>query len=147
MSFDCWLKYFHASDYRRIPRALSNVYFHPLTPENHREVDKIFRSLTSKNPDDPVIRNRSIETWGRIVLVPQSTTKIARFKFEDLCGKPLSAGDYIELTKTFGTIFLIGVPKMGLDKKDLVSCFDHVVGLARTDCVVSFTGETVYYLY
>ena len=67
-----------------------------------------------------MIRNRSIETWGRIVLVPLSTTKIARFKFEDLCGKPLSAGDYIELTKTFGTIFLIGVPKMGLDKKDLV---------------------------
>ena len=38
----------------------------------------------------------------------------------DLCGKPYSAADYLEITKTFGTVFLLDVPKMGMDRKDLV---------------------------
>jgi len=61
-----------------------------------------------------------LKTWGRIILVPQSTSKIAKFNFEDLCGQPLSAADYIEVTKNFGTVFVLNIPKMGMDKKDLV---------------------------
>lgn len=45
----------------------------------------------------------------------------------DLCGKPLSAADYLEITKNFGTIFVTDVPKMGLDKKDLVSPLSMVI--------------------
>jgi protein AFG1 len=41
----------------------------------------------------------------------------------DLCGKPFSAADYLEITKQFGTVFLLDVPKMGLDRKDLVGVF------------------------
>ena len=52
--------------------------------------------------------------------MPESTAKIAKFRFDDLCGKPLSAADYLEITKTFGTVFLLDVPKMGLDSKDKV---------------------------
>jgi protein AFG1 len=111
------------TDYRRIPRALSHVYFHPLNDENQREVSKIFHSLTSSNPADPLVQNRAIKAWGRTLLVPESTSRIAKFTFEDLCGKPLSAVDYLEVTKTFGTIFLLDVPKMGLDKKDLARRF------------------------
>jgi len=48
---------------------------------------------------------------------------VAKFDFEDLCGQPLSAADYIEITKNFGIIFLLNIPKMDLNKKDLV-CFD-----------------------
>jgi peroxisome-assembly ATPase len=77
--------------------------------------------LTSSDPEDPVIRNRPLETWGRVLLVPESTNKVAKFKFQDLCGRPYSASDYIEVTKKFGTVFLLDVPKMGMDSKDLVS--------------------------
>lgn len=109
------------TDYRRIPRTLSRVYYHPLNRENSCEIDKIFTSLASVDPNDPVIKNRSLETWGRAVIVPESTSKVAKFNFMDLCGKPLSASDYLEITKMFGTVFLLDVPKMGLDQKDLVS--------------------------
>jgi len=81
-------------------------------------VDKMFASLTSVDPSDPVIANRELHTWGRTITVPESTSKVAKFEFGDLCGKPLSAADYIEVTKTFGTVFLLDVPKMGLDLKD-----------------------------
>ena len=39
----------------------------------------------------------------------------------DLCGKPFSAADYLEITKRFGSVFLLDIPKMGMDRKDLVS--------------------------
>jgi protein AFG1 len=103
-----------------VPRALSNVYFDPITEENNREISKIFESLTSTNPSDPPVQNRALNTWGRTLHVPESTSSIAKFRFEDLCGQPLSAADYLEVTKTFGTVFLLDVPKMGLDSKDRV---------------------------
>ena len=83
-------------------------------------MNKLFTSLASADPLDPVVTNRELHTWGRTIAVPESTSKVAKFKFDDLCGKPLSAADYIEITKTFGTVFLLDVPKMGLGLKDKV---------------------------
>ncbi|KAF8204757.1 AFG1 family mitochondrial ATPase [Pholiota molesta] len=71
------------------------------------------------DPNDPPIPNRKLNSWGRTLLVPESTSTIAKFHFEELCGQPLSAADFIEITKNFGTIFLLNIPKMGMDQKDL----------------------------
>ncbi|THV08310.1 AFG1-like ATPase [Dendrothele bispora CBS 962.96] len=111
------------TDYRRIPRALSKVYYHPLTPSNALEVEKIFKSLTSQDPKDPPIQNRALDIWGRKLLIPESTSKVAKFDFDELCGKPLSAADYLEVTKTFGTVFVLDVPKMDMNRKDLARRF------------------------
>ncbi|KAI0375886.1 AFG1-like ATPase [Pilatotrama ljubarskyi] len=110
------------TDYRRVPRTLSHVYYDPLTPENKAELDKIFEAFTSHS-DDPVVRNRKLHVWGREIIVPESTTTVAKFGFLDLCGKPMSAADYIEITKQFGTIFVTDVPKMGLGQKDMARRF------------------------
>lgn len=110
------------TDYRRIPRAMTKVYFDPLTPSNALEINKLFNSFTS---DEEVVRNRPLKIWGRTLKVPESTTRVARFRFDDLCGQPLSAADYIEVTKTFTTVFLLDVPKMGLDSKDKVRLYRH----------------------
>jgi len=80
----------------------------------------VFKSFTSEDPSDPAIHNRVLHTWGRKIIVPESTSKIAKFRFHDLCSQPLSAADYIEVTKNFGTIFLLDVPKMAMDSKDMV---------------------------
>ncbi|KAF9238772.1 AFG1-like ATPase [Melanogaster broomeanus] len=116
------------TDYRRIPRALSHVYYHPLTPENQAEIDKIFDSLTSPPSSlelnvDPVIANRPITTFGRTLHVPLSTSCVARFTFDELCDRPLSAADYLEITKTFGTVFVTDVKKMGVSRKDVARRF------------------------
>ncbi|KAF9226714.1 AFG1-like ATPase [Gyrodon lividus] len=114
------------TDYRRIPRALSHVYYHPLTPENQAEIDKTFDSLTSSlselNPD-LVIANRPITTFGRTIHIPLSTSRIAKFTFAELCDRPLSAADYLEITKTFGTVFVTDVKKMGVSRKDVARRF------------------------
>lgn len=108
------------ADYRKMPRALSKVYFHPETAENASEIDKLFDALTET---EPVVEHRPLQVWGRDINVPLSTKNVARFTFDELCGKPLSAADYLEITKTFETIFITGVPLLGLDTKDMARRF------------------------
>lgn len=109
------------TDYRRIPRALQRVYFHPLIPENRSELDKIFHAFTTG--DGKLTTNRRLQIWGRTLLVPESSDNVARFHFDDLCGKPLSAADYLEVTRRFRAVFVTDVPKMGLGQKDLARRF------------------------
>ncbi|KIP12803.1 hypothetical protein PHLGIDRAFT_97490 [Phlebiopsis gigantea 11061_1 CR5-6] len=133
------------TDYRRIPRTLSHVYYDPISPENKQEIEKIFKAYTS-DPEDPVVRNRELTTWGRAITVPESSSKVAKFRFDDLCGRAMSAADYLEITKNFGTIFLLDVPKMGLSEKDLArrfitfidACYDSKVKLLVTSEVPIF---------
>jgi protein AFG1 len=86
-------------------------------------MQKLFDGLTSAstNASDPVITDRPLKIWGRTLKVPQSTSHVARFSFDQLCGKPLSSADYLEITKNFGTIFVEEVGRMGLGEKDMVS--------------------------
>lgn len=62
--------------------------------------------------------NRKLSTWGRTIIVPESSSTVAKFHFDELCGMPLSAADYLEIVKHFKTIFILDVPKMGLNQKD-----------------------------
>lgn len=105
-------------DYRKIPRALSKVYFDPITDEHRHELDKIFNTLAHENT---IIRNDTISVWGHDLRIPESTANgLARFSFGDLCDKPLGAADYIEITNKYHTVFITDIPKMGLGAKDKV---------------------------
>lgn len=141
-----------ATDYRRIPRALSQTYFSPLNTATRREMQKLFEGVTAGTrqearrqgaaPHDPVVRGRQLTIWGRKITVPESTSKVARFTFEELCGRPLSSADYIEITQTFGTIFVEEVARMGLSEKDMArrfitfvdACYESKVRIRRTWC-------------
>ncbi|CAK5262488.1 unnamed protein product [Mycena citricolor] len=111
------------TDYRRMARVPSSVkpYHHPLSPETAQTMASIFDSLHSE--EDPVVRDRKLTIWGRTLLVPESTSTVAKFTFQQLCENPLSAADYIEITRVFGTIFLLDVWKIGVDRKDLARRF------------------------
>ena len=103
------------TDYRRIPRSLSNVYYSPLDDGTRTEIHKLFEGLTI---GQDVIEGRTLDIWGRKLGVPKSSEHVAMFDFDSLCGKPLSAADYLEITRSFGTVFLVDVKKMGLGEKD-----------------------------
>lgn len=83
------------------------MYFKSSDEVEAAEFRKIFESITAP---DPVISNRNIDVWGRKLAVAESNDKVAWFTFADLCGKNLGAADYLEVTKTWGTIFLEGIP-------------------------------------
>ncbi|WWC71281.1 uncharacterized protein I206_105234 [Kwoniella pini CBS 10737] len=114
------------TDYRKLPRALSKVYFSPLNLENKKEMSKLFQSFCSNDPtnlntnsnSNEIILNKTIPLWGRNLIIPESSGSIAKFKFSDLCNKPLSSADYLEITGRFGTVFIENVPKLGLSERD-----------------------------
>ncbi|TNY24192.1 AFG1-like ATPase-domain-containing protein [Rhodotorula diobovata] len=106
-------------DYRKRPRELSRVYFSPIDPSTRTEFAKLFAaSCENLTPSEPVVADRSLSVWGRPVRVPHSTSQVAHFTFADLCGDGHSAADYLEITKTFGRIFVSDVPQLGLETKD-----------------------------
>lgn len=105
------------TDYRKLPRALSKVYYSPADAANRLEFAKIFESFTG---DKPVNMTRTLDVWGRTLRIPRSAGKVAYFTFSELCGQPLSAADYLEVVKTFDTVFIQDIPQLTLNEKDQV---------------------------
>ena len=96
------------------------MYFSSTDEQEAREFEKIWEAMTS---DEQVKENKRLKIWGRDLIVPRSTAKVARFDFMELCGSPKSAADYIEVCKRFHTIFVDNVPSMGLHQRDLARRF------------------------
>ena len=57
---------------------------------------------------------------GRSLRAPRALprARAARFTFEQLCGAPLYAGDYAALTRAFDSVFVEGVPVLGLGERN-----------------------------
>ncbi|KDQ15343.1 hypothetical protein BOTBODRAFT_624928 [Botryobasidium botryosum FD-172 SS1] len=108
------------TDYRKIPRELSSVYLSPIDKSTNEAFEQKFADITE---GQEIRQNRALPIWGRTLTVPESTTNVAKFDFKDLCGAPLSAADYLEVTKSFGTVFVSNVPRMGLGQKDMARRF------------------------
>lgn len=114
-----------------MPRALSKVYYSPITPENRLEFDKLFDAMTASD----IELDRRLKVWGRDLLIPASGNGVARFTFEELCGNALSAADYLEVTKEFGAVFVEDIPLMNLNSKDKARRF--ITFIDGTLCVAS----------
>jgi protein AFG1 len=108
---------FGVPDYRRVPRALSHAYYSPLDSATRAAIDAQFTALTE---GIPIQEGKTIRLWGRNLTVPRSAGHVAQFTFAELCGRPLGAADYLEITQRFRTLFVTDVPRMGLSEKDKV---------------------------
>jgi cell division protein ZapE len=53
---------------------------------------------------------RELHRKGRRILVPRAAEGVARFSFEDICGRPLGAGDYLKIADAFSTVIVADVP-------------------------------------
>jgi cell division protein ZapE len=96
------------TDYRLEKTARLPVYRAPLTEEAKRDMDRAWREVTAGKPVAPA----TLTVKGRSVEIPQAAAGAARFTFEELCGRPLGASDYIALADRYHTIFIDGVPKL-----------------------------------
>ncbi|KAH9985541.1 AFG1-like ATPase-domain-containing protein [Russula vinacea] len=66
----------------------------------------------------PIQEGKTIRLWGRNLTVPRCAGHVAQFTFAELCGRPLGAADYLEITQRFRTLFMTDVPRMGLAEKN-----------------------------
>ena len=71
---------------------------------------------------DPVL-----EINGRDFMARRRGDGVVWFEFEELCGKPRGAIDYIEIARAFNTVLLANVPQLGEDDSDAARRFVTLV--------------------
>jgi cell division protein ZapE len=111
-------------DYRLRSLERANLYLCPITLQTNAELNAKFAELS---------RVSVPEEGGELIILdrPISTRRqaadIAWFEFDELCGGPRSAFDYIELAKLFHTIIIGNVPVMGDDENDYARRFVSLI--------------------
>ena len=106
-------------DYRRgVIRGIATWHV-PADFRADARLDKAFRRLSGDETPAPV----TLMVMGRAFVIEQAAGPVARFEFEDLCGKPLGAGDYLALASRFPTVILDHVPRLGPDNYDVARRF------------------------
>lgn len=108
------------TDYRKIPRPPSGVYYTQLDSGAQSHADKWFRFLGDAN-EEPHEEVRTV--WGREIRVPRVSGRCAWFSFDDLIGKPTSAADYLELVRAYDAFIVTDVPGMTHHQRDLARRF------------------------
>ncbi|KAI9839175.1 MAG: hypothetical protein M1819_003168 [Sarea resinae] len=109
------------TDYRKIARPPSGVYYHPLDKASKSHADKWFRFLGNFENDPPHEATHTI--WGREIRVPEASGKAAKIKFDDIIGKPTSAADYLELMRSYDAFIITDIPGMTYQQRDLARRF------------------------
>ncbi|KAF7591335.1 hypothetical protein BBP40_001659 [Aspergillus hancockii] len=108
------------TDYRKIPRPPSGVYYHPLGSDADQHAQKWFEFLgDSKDPPHPATQ----EVWGRKIEVPLASGRAAQFSFQQLIGRATGAADYLELVRNYDAFIITDVPGMNLNQRDLARRF------------------------
>ena len=94
------------TDYRRRRLDHVPVYATPLGPEADARMDAAWAALSEGKEAEP----SEVEVKGRKVAVPLAAGRAARFGFDDLCGKPLAARDYLALAERFDSFVVDRIP-------------------------------------
>jgi cell division protein ZapE len=108
-----------AKDYRLDKLAGLKLYFTPADAHARAELDRHWDRLTGRHP----ARTETLHVKGRSVEVPQASMGIARFAFEDLCGVPLGALDYLHIAHAYHTVIIDGIPVLGRERRDAARRF------------------------
>ncbi|MCO5604279.1 hypothetical protein L7F22_058444 [Adiantum nelumboides] len=127
----CEVQSFHpeSPDYRLIgarpdgTSALSVVWYKPLNMENETLFERTFNKLAGER----IIESTILKSGLRSIEVPRAAGGIAFFNFNDLCGTPKGASDYLAIATSFHTIFLANIPQMTSSHNELARRFITLV--------------------
>ena len=123
------------TDHRLRKLKSAPVYYSPLGKTASAGIETAWQRLTRPGvPHDEILKIQ-----GRtLTLKAVSTT--ARSSFDDLCGKPLGAADYLEIANNFTALVLEDVPKMGPHNRDKAKRFVTLIDAlyeAKTKLILS----------
>lgn len=110
---DC-LELASPTDYRLARLKAMRVFHAPLGAAATRTLGKAFEDLT----DGATPVREEVTVKGRTVPVPRAAAGVACFSFDQLCGQPLGAEDYIRIAERYHTLILDGVPRLKEDRRN-----------------------------
>lgn len=112
-----------ARDYRRERIRGLPTWHVPADGRAERALDAAFAELTGGVPAAPA----RLTLLGRAVEVPQAARGVARFAFEEICGRPLGPADYLAIATHFHTLVIDGIPRLGPENFDKARRFITLV--------------------
>ena len=131
-------------DYRREKLFASQIYFEPINEFNRKAFDKIWHSLVVE-----VATALEIRIKGRTVKVARYSNGVGRCSFDDLCGCPLGALDYLIICENVKVLFIEDIPTldpMGMDSaKRFITLIDTLYeNRIKIICLAEQKPEMLY---
>jgi cell division protein ZapE len=107
------------TDYRLDRLGGAPVYYTPISEEATRALSETFYRLTDHEVGDrSAVGPEEIEVKGRKLFVPIASRGVAVFSFRRLCENPLGAADYLAIAWRYHTVIIVGIPRMGPEKRN-----------------------------
>lgn len=96
------------TDYRRDRLVDETLFFTPADAAARAALDRLFGELSGGAEPEP----DSVVVLGRELEVPRAAKGVARFSFEELCGRPLGPGDFLAIARRYRAVLIDDVPVM-----------------------------------
>ncbi len=103
-----------AADYRLEKLEGAQLYFTPSGKKSSQAMRETFTRLTGYKKGKPA----ELSVKGRKITVPETVMGVALFDFEDLCDKPLGAGDYLVIAHAFHILMIENVPLLAPEQRN-----------------------------
>jgi len=112
-------------DYRLERLAGIETWHTPLGDAATAQVREAFYRLTDYPPEDSAhVPSADLDLGGgRTLHVPKSLKGVAVFSFRKLCGEARGAADYLTVARTYHSVILVGIPRMGPDQRNEAARF------------------------
>lgn len=110
------------TDFRREKLGGGGVWITPADDKAEARLDAAFRALAGEDGAP-----ETVTVQGRAVPIPQAANGVARAGFEDLCAKPLGAGDFLAIARRYHALVLDGVPTLDDDRREVARRFMTLV--------------------
>ena len=101
-------------DYRLDAAGGERRYITPLGPEADACLDAHFRHFAGGAKGE----RAELHNKGRRIVVPLAAGAVARFSFDNLCGLPLGAGDYLKVAGAFRILIIADIPILSPARRD-----------------------------
>lgn len=113
------------TDYRMARMAGVTTWHQPIGEPATARVREAFFKLTDYAADDAAnVPTEELPVGGgRSLHVPKSLKGVAVFSFRKLCGEARGAADYLSIARRYHTVVLVGVPKLGPEKRNEAARF------------------------
>ncbi len=109
---------------RRLLDALS-VYYTPIDAEADSHLARFFEAMTKAS----YAEDGAIEVGGRPLAFRRRAKGVIWIDFAELCEKPRSQTDYLEIASAYHTVLVSDVPRMGATATDAARRFTWLVDI------------------
>ena len=124
------------NDYRLTKTDGDDVWRMPLGPHSDAAMEEEWFRITGHRPAAPL----GIPFRGRVIEVPLACEGLARFRFSDLCEKPLAAADHLQIARRFHTVMIEAIPVLGPENRNAAKRLINLVD-ALYDCRVKLRAS------